>query len=241
MANEPLALAIRPPDAPNEDEFLTLCAALSASARGRAFLAEYARRNRHADTEALLVAIGRIEARLQRRRLRRAAPARRSAHAADRHPARPPGDRCRRPGRAGGEADASCSTCSSAASTPWPSAGEAARTIRRAGRSHLAVVPPPDEPELPIPSPASAPAPAIALVPECRIDAGARARRKRCRLPPPVVAETVVAAAARSARRHHGAERGRAAGAVYVAAISFAQTNPHRHCRRRGRRPPPCP
>ena len=65
MANEPLALAIRPPDAPNEDEFLTLCAALSASARGRAFLAEYARRNRNADTEALLVAIGRIEERLR--------------------------------------------------------------------------------------------------------------------------------------------------------------------------------
>ena len=75
MANEPLALAIRPPDAPNEDEFLTLCAALSASARGRAFLAEYARRNRNADTEVLLAAIGRIEARLQRRRLRRAAAA----------------------------------------------------------------------------------------------------------------------------------------------------------------------
>ena len=59
MANEPLALAIRPPDAPDEDEYRTLCAALSASARGRAFLAEYARRNRNADTEALLAAIGR--------------------------------------------------------------------------------------------------------------------------------------------------------------------------------------
>src|ERR1019366_7340901 len=63
MANEPLALAIRPPDAPNEDDFLTLCAALSESGRG--FLAEYARRNRNADTEALLAAIGRIEARLR--------------------------------------------------------------------------------------------------------------------------------------------------------------------------------
>src|ERR1700687_5824711 len=65
MANEPLALAIRPPDAPNEDEFLTLCATLSASGRGRAFLAEYTRRNRNADTEALLVAIGRLEDRLR--------------------------------------------------------------------------------------------------------------------------------------------------------------------------------
>jgi len=65
MANEPLALAIRPPDAPNEDDFLALCAALSQSARGRAFLAEHARRSRNADNEALLSAIGRIEARLQ--------------------------------------------------------------------------------------------------------------------------------------------------------------------------------
>jgi hypothetical protein len=65
MANEPLALAFRPPDATNDDEYLALCAALSQSARGRAFLAEHARRSRNADNEALLAAIGRIEARLQ--------------------------------------------------------------------------------------------------------------------------------------------------------------------------------
>ena len=65
MANEPLALAIRPPEAPKEDEYLTLCAALSQSARGRAFLAEHTRRSRNADNEALLTAIGRIETRLQ--------------------------------------------------------------------------------------------------------------------------------------------------------------------------------
>ena len=65
MANEPLARAFGPPDAPDEDGFLTLRAALSASARGRAFLAEYLRRNRYADTEAVLKAIARIEARLQ--------------------------------------------------------------------------------------------------------------------------------------------------------------------------------
>ena len=69
MANEPLALAIRPPAAPQEasqeDDYLTLCAALSQSARGRAFLAEHTRRSRDADNEMLLAAIGRIEARLQ--------------------------------------------------------------------------------------------------------------------------------------------------------------------------------
>jgi len=65
MANEPLALAVKPPDAPEEDEYLTLCAALSQSARGRAFLAEHANRSRNTDNELLLTAIGRIEARLQ--------------------------------------------------------------------------------------------------------------------------------------------------------------------------------
>jgi hypothetical protein len=61
MATTPLALAVIPPDALNDDEYQTLCAALAESARGRAFLAEYARRNRHADTESLLAAIARIE------------------------------------------------------------------------------------------------------------------------------------------------------------------------------------
>ena len=66
MPNEPLALAMRPPpDAPSEDDYQALCAALSESARGRAFLAEYARRNRHADTETLLAAIERLEAHLR--------------------------------------------------------------------------------------------------------------------------------------------------------------------------------
>ena len=36
------------------------CAALSASARGRAFLSEYIRRNRNADTEQLLAAIAQL-------------------------------------------------------------------------------------------------------------------------------------------------------------------------------------
>ena len=62
----------------------------SASARGRAFLAEYARRNRNADTEVLLAAIDRLEAQLRADAAAAAASARRSAHAADRHPPRPP-------------------------------------------------------------------------------------------------------------------------------------------------------
>ncbi len=54
--------AERPPlDTPDEGEYRAFCEALSASARGRAFLAEYARRNRNADTEQLLAAIARLQ------------------------------------------------------------------------------------------------------------------------------------------------------------------------------------
>jgi hypothetical protein len=169
MANEPLALAIRPPDAPTEDSFQTLCAALSASERGRAFLAEYARRNRQADTEALLLVIGRIEAQLQadgsavqrlREDLRLLLFAIRLA----------------RP-----EVDAAASATRAAklaklldlfesridAMTGGTPAVEALGGTAtpddpaQAVRAHLAVVPSPDEPELPIPSPVSAQPPAI--------------------------------------------------------------------------------
>ncbi len=61
MPNEPLALAIQPPpEAPSEGGYQAFCAALSESGRGRAFLAEYAARNRNADTAALLAAIERL-------------------------------------------------------------------------------------------------------------------------------------------------------------------------------------
>src|SRR6185437_3853542 len=64
MTNAPLALAAVPPDG-LDDEYRALQGALSESARGRAFLSEYGRRNRNADTEALLAAVERIEARLR--------------------------------------------------------------------------------------------------------------------------------------------------------------------------------
>jgi hypothetical protein len=44
-----------------ENDYRSFCAALGASARGRAFLSEYARRNRHADTEVVLQALARLE------------------------------------------------------------------------------------------------------------------------------------------------------------------------------------
>ncbi len=62
MATETTARAGHPaPDAPDDGDYETFCAALSASARGRAFLAEYTRRNRNADTEQLLAAIARLQ------------------------------------------------------------------------------------------------------------------------------------------------------------------------------------
>jgi hypothetical protein len=158
MANEPLALAIRPPDAPNEDEFLTLCATLSASGRGRAFLAEYTRRNRNADTEALLVAIGRLEDRLradasavQRLRddLRMLLIAVRLA--------RPEIDAA---GTAARAAKLSKLLDLLEQRLDAMAGGKAADTVP----SRLSVVPRLDEPELPIPSPTSAQAPTIALV-----------------------------------------------------------------------------
>ena len=66
MANEPLALA-RPPQASasSADDYETFHEVLAASARGRAYLAEHARRSRAADTELLLTALARIEALVQ--------------------------------------------------------------------------------------------------------------------------------------------------------------------------------
>jgi hypothetical protein len=156
MPNETLALAIKPPAAPSEDDFLTLCAALSESGRGRAFLAEYARRNRNADTEALLAAIGRVEARLhadassvQRLRddLRMLLIAIRLARpvidAAD--PATRPAKLTKLLDLLERRIDAMAEVKSADVMPDEP----------EPARAQLAVVAPPDEPELPIPSPAS--------------------------------------------------------------------------------------
>jgi hypothetical protein len=152
LAQDGLAAA-RPagaPAVPSEDEYLTFCAALQASARGRAFLAEYAKRNRGADTEVLLAALARLEAvmRAQRADMRGDL---RSLLASIRK-ARPDIEASALPARAAklalllnllerrlvmlAETDA-----------PPPAAN-----------TRLAVVPAPDQPELPIPSPAAAPA-----------------------------------------------------------------------------------
>src|SRR5258707_1894948 len=63
MSNEPLALILA--GLPDEAGYDAVHAALMATERGRRFLTEYADRNRHADTTAIVSAIARIEATLR--------------------------------------------------------------------------------------------------------------------------------------------------------------------------------
>src|SRR5215470_1398147 len=62
MADGSLALSTMPPALPADADYDALCEALMASARGRWFLEEYAKRNRNADTGLVLDAIARVEA-----------------------------------------------------------------------------------------------------------------------------------------------------------------------------------
>ena len=167
MANE-LARTISPPATPSEDDYRALCDALSESGRGRAFLAEHARRSRDADTQALLAAIARLEARLRadasavqrlrddlrmlliairlaRPQIDAAGPAAQAVQLAQLL------DLLER--RIDALADAK-----PAELAPPDAAADAP------ARVSLATVPSPDEPELPIPSPAGAPAPAMTLI-----------------------------------------------------------------------------
>jgi len=74
MSNEAQALAGEP-QSHGDNEYKAFLAVLSSSARGRAFLAEHARRSRLAETEMLLGAIERIEATLAEQRAQAAAAA----------------------------------------------------------------------------------------------------------------------------------------------------------------------
>jgi len=64
MSDEKSVLSPFAPPPSTGADYDAICAAVMETARGRWFLAEYARRNRHADTEAIIGAIERIEARL---------------------------------------------------------------------------------------------------------------------------------------------------------------------------------
>jgi hypothetical protein len=151
MASEALAPA-QAAAAPNEDEYQTFSAALSASARGRAFLAEYARRHRGADTEILLAAIVRLEG-LIRAQNAAGEPARAELRAliAAIRGARPEIASRSLPARA-----AKLAQLLDMLEQRLETLVEAPPAPPAAGDTRLAVVPSSDEPELPIPSPAAA-------------------------------------------------------------------------------------
>lgn len=181
MPSEPTVLANDLLNAEGEHDYEALHAALSSSARGRAFLAEYARRNRNADTGAVLDALSRLQSLVQTR-------------------AAPPADTVRSELRALLDIIRTARVPVAASAMPEKAARLAAliaelerritgliaaapeetglthgpmQLIRQpAARApaqikpiplHLAVVPPPEEPELPIPSPSAQP-PVIRLV-----------------------------------------------------------------------------
>ena len=185
MATEITARAERPaPDAPDDGDYETFCAALSASARGRAFLTEYTRRNRNADTEQLLAAI----AQLQQTVAANSAPKVTDTIKAE---LRALLDEI---AAAQNELEASIvatkatkladlvalvarriTAIMALAHVGEPATGRSHSTkfaarIKRlkpkeaVERTHLAVVPMPEQPELPIPSPLVTPLPSIALV-----------------------------------------------------------------------------
>ena len=62
MSSQTLAQSDKAAAPPNEAEYNAVYAAVTATERGRWFLAEYANRNRSADTELVMAAVARIEA-----------------------------------------------------------------------------------------------------------------------------------------------------------------------------------
>jgi hypothetical protein len=177
MPIETNALARRAePEAPSEGDFQAFCTALSSSARGRWFLDEYTKRNRNADTQVVLAALERLEARIAAEGLmvERLRDDLRTLLIAIRR-VRPDSDATGTPEEppklAGllGLLEHRIDTMVEA--PPGPPAAETigAHAMpddpeQEVTRVHLTVVPPPEEPELPIPSPVTVQPPSISLV-----------------------------------------------------------------------------
>jgi len=173
------------PNATNERAYEAFCEAISSNARGRAFLAEYTRRNRNADTEQLLAAIERLQSLvtapappqtseaikkdlrvlldeivttqcdLEARVLQtKAAKLAELLALVERRISTMLDTPCVEPTPEAAVVDVTPTIETPAPSLPQPS-GQLA---------HLAVVPVPEQPELPIPSPASTHPPSISLV-----------------------------------------------------------------------------
>lgn len=160
MANDSFAPADTPePAAAAPGDYEAFSEVLSASARGRAFLAEHARRSRSAETSKLIASLARIEALVQA-----PTPAAGLVHeiaeiVATIRSARPVIAANPLPVRAAKLARL-LDILERGLAALIPAAPEPAPAGRR-----LAAVPQPDEPELPIPSPRPAQAPLIALAP----------------------------------------------------------------------------
>ena len=142
-----------------EDDYQSFCEALSSTARGRAFLDEFARRNRQADTEVVLTALERLEA-----------TARAQSPEADRirqdlkalldtlRSARPQTE----------NTPTAIKAATLAALIDFTQARIEALVLPAAAREGetLSAVPDQEQPELPIPHPTAAAAPMMALVQE---------------------------------------------------------------------------
>jgi hypothetical protein len=184
MPSEPTVLAPELLDETGEHDYEALHAALCSNARGRAFLAEYARRNRNADTGVVLGALSRLESLVHtrappqpnavRNELRGLLDTIRTARVPVAASVMP--EKAARLAALIAELERRITGLVAPAEAEAPAEGlshDPVRAIRkglvpapaeiRPIPLHLAVVPPAQEPELPIPSPAAQP-PVIRLV-----------------------------------------------------------------------------
>ena len=180
MPTETTARANLPSDSPDERDYQAFCDALATTARGRAFLAEYTRRNRNADTEQLLAAIGRLQSLTT-------TPAQPQTSEAVKQELRALLDeivtaQCELEARILATKAAKLAEMialveqriskmleaprsePAAIEITAPSSSFHHEPTQEPDRNHLAVVPVPEQPELPIPSPVAMQQPSIALV-----------------------------------------------------------------------------
>ena len=139
----------------DEDDYQSFCQTLGLSARGRAFLAEFARRNRHAETQVVLTALARLE---------RATHSQEAAHDAERMRQDLRGLLNTLTG-AKPQVDNSPGAIKAATLSALVDFVQARiEALIAPARAPLAQVPTPDQPELPIPQPVSAAPTVLALV-----------------------------------------------------------------------------
>lgn len=162
-----------------EEDYRSFSDALKASDRGRAFLSEYARRNRHADTEIVLAALARLQ------------------DAARAHQAAPEAERIRQDLRAllgtlrsaRPQIDNSPGAIKAATLAALIDFTQARlEALVAPERAPLAEVPAPEQPELPIPHPA--PAPTVLALVQAAMAAPAPNEPAAVQIAPPIEAKS---------------------------------------------------